>query len=806
MNLNSIYCGNALDVPKTFPNESIDMCITSPPYFGLRDYGTEPYIWDADPNCQHEWQTNKFKQHSGRGDCQKSGKYSEQESIPDKELEYRFCTKCNAWCGNLGQEPTVELYIKHLCDIYDEVHRVLKKTGTCWVNLGDTYGGSGGNHKSHHKNNTGFQGKGAELRGRRGNKLVAKSLCQIPSRFAIEMCNRGWILRNEIIWFKPNCLGGGTVLYARTQKGVVLSTIKDLVRLNPKTVKLWDGKKWQQVKKWIKNDNPQNIKTITFRNGEVITCTGDHIFPLKNKKLITANNINIGHIINHTSLPAETKIAKYIPDDIGWLLGTYLADGSLGNNGRCIQISSHSKELIRFKRLKQIASDYDSNWYMYNEPSNFTTFNIYSKVLISIIKKYVVGNTAKNKHLTSAVWQRNNNFINNLLIGYLDGDGHFDKPNNRYRLMFTRNKYLACDLRTICARLNCHIKLKNKFATFKNKLFPIYRGEIKFSVSKHRNIKSDYEVINIKQGKKIGNFWDIVLEKSPHLFASHSGILIHNCMPSSTKDRFTVDFEKLFFFTKSSEPQFWTNKKTKLLITTKPLGIKGVENIDWEWKTTTKVVDGIDTIFTKKSTLWESHDYYFETQYEPVQQCSIDGLNRAISNKQKYTDGAPGQTKQTINQLRPKGSNHFDPVKGRIKRCVWKISTKSYKGAHFATYSPELIKSPIKAGCPEFICNKCKKPRVKIYKKVGEIQRRGSKNNADNSPYNKQSSMQNVTEEVSYTDCGCDAGFSAGIVLDPFIGSGTTAVVAKKLNRQYIGIELNQDYINLINKRIKENK
>jgi DNA modification methylase len=125
--LNKIYNGNALDVLKTFPDESVDMVITSPPYWALRDYGAE---------------------------------------------------------GQLGLETTFQEYINKLCDIFDEVKRVLKKSGSCWVNLGDAYSGSG-------------KGVGG---------IKSKSLLQIPSRFAIGMCNRGWILRNEIIWHKPNAM------------------------------------------------------------------------------------------------------------------------------------------------------------------------------------------------------------------------------------------------------------------------------------------------------------------------------------------------------------------------------------------------------------------------------------------------------------------------------------------------------------------------------------------------------------------------------------------------------------------------
>jgi len=149
MKLNKIYQGDSLKILRSFPDESIDCVITSPPYWALRDYGV-----------------NK----------------------------------------QLGMESTFQEYIDKLCDIFDEVKRVLKKSGTCWVNIGDTYnsGIPGARDKNRwpkqSRNNNG--GKVS----RKKQEIKEKALIQIPSRFAIEMSNRGWILRNEIIWFKPNCM------------------------------------------------------------------------------------------------------------------------------------------------------------------------------------------------------------------------------------------------------------------------------------------------------------------------------------------------------------------------------------------------------------------------------------------------------------------------------------------------------------------------------------------------------------------------------------------------------------------------
>jgi len=112
--------------------------------------------------------------------------------------------------AELGLEPTFQEYINKLCDIFDEVKRVLKKEGTCWVNMGDTYGTQGGQNRKTDKDYSQYES--IKLTNREiGTELIKqqgfhKCLLQIPSRFAIEMCNRGWILRNSIVWWKPNCM------------------------------------------------------------------------------------------------------------------------------------------------------------------------------------------------------------------------------------------------------------------------------------------------------------------------------------------------------------------------------------------------------------------------------------------------------------------------------------------------------------------------------------------------------------------------------------------------------------------------
>ena len=139
---NKVYVGSCLDVLKTFPDESLDMCVTSPPYWGLRDYGTEGQVWGGDEKCKHEWDgIQRFNPKNGKRDG--DGTYTdpkwEAKGSLKTEINSDFCIKCNAWKGELGLEPTPDMFINNLCDIFDEVQRVLRPHGSCWVNLGDSY-------------------------------------------------------------------------------------------------------------------------------------------------------------------------------------------------------------------------------------------------------------------------------------------------------------------------------------------------------------------------------------------------------------------------------------------------------------------------------------------------------------------------------------------------------------------------------------------------------------------------------------------------------------------------------------------
>lgn len=183
MEIDVIYNTDALSGLSMLADGSVDCIVTSPPYWQLRDYGLKPILFGGKKDCSHDL---------------------------DK---YGTCRLCGGWLGQLGQEPTREGFITHLLEIFCECRRVLKKSGTLWVNLSDSYC-----KRNKYNRPQGKRGTGKNTACLTDLKvdismltIPHKSLCNIPGKFAENMIAQGWILRNEIIWYKPSVIPASVV-------------------------------------------------------------------------------------------------------------------------------------------------------------------------------------------------------------------------------------------------------------------------------------------------------------------------------------------------------------------------------------------------------------------------------------------------------------------------------------------------------------------------------------------------------------------------------------------------------------------
>ena len=210
MEINIIYNVDCLKGLKRLPNNSIDCCVTSPPYYGLRDYGTA--TWEGgNPECKHYVM----------GDGGKSGE-KQKTNRGSLRIAKKVCPKCGAKRidNQIGLEETPEKYIKRLVKVFMEVYRVLKPTGTLWLNIGDSYwGGKGYSGSSagiyqYERRKAGktitpeysnFGGKGTiRPTDKKHEYIKPKDLIGIPWMLAFALRKAGWYLRQDIIWHKPN--------------------------------------------------------------------------------------------------------------------------------------------------------------------------------------------------------------------------------------------------------------------------------------------------------------------------------------------------------------------------------------------------------------------------------------------------------------------------------------------------------------------------------------------------------------------------------------------------------------------------
>jgi site-specific DNA-methyltransferase (adenine-specific) len=139
-------------------------------------------------------------------------------------------------------------------------------------------------------------------------------------------------------------------------------------------------------------------------------------------------------------------------------------------------------------------------------------------------------------------------------------------------------------------------------------------------------------------------------------------------------------------------------------------------------------------------------------------------------------------------------------LRGKNPGDVWRITSASYPGAHFATFPPELVRRPLLAGCPEAVCTQCGRP----WRRTDAVHRIGPHASLPRDRYVRHYPVRWRTLHGvgDLTPCGCGAPTRPGLVLDPFFGTGTVGAVARELGRDWLGIELSPAYIDLAENRL----
>jgi DNA modification methylase len=168
----TLICADARRIP--LADATVQCVVTSPPY---QYDGAQGGVWGGISDCHHQWE-RKIKQtpqrdHArGGGYAKTRGNEAARKGMAFEASQGRFCTACGAWNGCYGFEPAIQLYVEHTIEIMREIRRVLRDDGVLFWNIGDTF--------------------------------REKGLCGVPQRITIAATDDGWILRDNIIWAKPN--------------------------------------------------------------------------------------------------------------------------------------------------------------------------------------------------------------------------------------------------------------------------------------------------------------------------------------------------------------------------------------------------------------------------------------------------------------------------------------------------------------------------------------------------------------------------------------------------------------------------
>jgi hypothetical protein len=717
----SLLRGDALHLP--IADHTVDLVITSPPYFGLRSY-------------------------------QDGGQH---------------------YPGQIGSEATPAEWVEAMLAATAEMVRVLKPSGSIWVNLGDKYANPTGSGSAGRGNDPRFihQIKSEPPQNSLGFGIRQKSLLGLPWRYALACIDQlGLILRAEVIWSKPNCLSGGTMLYAKVNGRPTTIRVHDLCRAySPDQVQLWNGERWTQVIWWQPTDrHPSAVESykairaarrrgdtpviggdieIELRSGERVGCTRDHRWPTQ-RGLVNAAELVEGDVLDTCRVPeGDTSPAALDDEAVGWFVGLYIAEGS--HSERTIQIAGHVKELARLKRLQELAAAFHGTCTVHATGGNAATINLTGRFLDAILETYVGGRTAKDKHLRPACWQRSNRFLQAVLDGYLSGDGHWREDAHRWIVGFTDNDALAADLRALGARLELSVRLTRCTHTGFGKEWPGWRGNI---TEPQRRRRPDSEILAIRQSRA-RQFWDIGVEDEPHIFALASGVLTHNSLPESVTDRVRRSHETWLHFT--VQPRYFA---------------------------------AIDEIREPQAEAWRSG--------RAEKHVNQDHAHDAERGRDRLSTRASGR--------------EYSPL-GKLPGSVWSIPSQPLSVPpelgvdHFAAFPMAWPRRLIGGWSPAGICTVCGEGRRPVtieartsaepYRPPVDLdRRRGGHHGMGSSTLGPRGVAATITGYA----CGCPdttAPTTPAVVLDGFGGTGTTALVAHVMGRHGITIDLSADYCRL---------
>ena len=769
MKVNEIICGDSLSVLKTLPAESVDCVITSPPYWGLRDYGTAS--WEGgDEKCDH------------LGDIMathKKGSNRKNENKP-REIFKEICGKCGGKRIDfqVGLEKTPEEYVAKMVDVFREVRRVLKKEGVMFLNLGDSYAGSGkgrnadgtpGRTESLNKNNRGsMSGVILPSNAKRDDAYdisdkaqedyqksdcLCENLCdeclaalrRSPHTFRERVSKLPPLLSESIREHKESPsdhlpTSGFSARLVRTEVAIqetatsvrrevvlddVLTESTRRVSFQQHPVETRPSNSSSAFRDEANEKNPDGVESSDKRVcicGTVLTahplcrCKSGIFSSHKAYPYFTNTPLKSKDLVG---IPWRVAFALqadgwYLRQDIIWAKPNPMPESVQGSH-----FYRHRVTIEKYEELQRVWKTKSSNQ---DGASNLSDLSLgkVSDSEITLHEKSERDSNSKSERTTTRS-KREKESILKISTGVIEqkevyGDSERDgeRPEESGELQGTTSEGggnrngTGLDGHSGAPSLSLFLLQPEKFQNDSRPQNPIEQRREKLA-REHSASLPQVQLHKERQNRVDSEEIDC---PGCYMCENQNGFI------------FTLSAGRC---TKSHEYVFLLSKSPKYFFDSDAIKEKAV----WD-------LDGNGTI--KRA----------ERQKEGLKS-NPDEWKNGIRHKNLQEKG---QTPHTMHKLRvvyPNGK-HADgqqspkTISGfRNKRSVWTVTTKGFAEAHFATFPEDLVAPMVLAGSPK-----------------------------------------------------------GGIVLDCFSGSGTTALVSKKLGRQYLGIELNETYVKMARERIRQ--
>ncbi len=812
--------GNALSVLPGFPADYFHTVVTSPPFFGLRAYDSGQEMW------------------------------------PD------------GWEGQLGAEPTPDLYIQHLILIMRGIRRVLRPDGVFWLNIADSYCSTAPGTMGDSLRQSGILSgvKEATAQARRKYRprtpdgLKPLDMMLIPSLLALAAREDGWYVRSMAIWAKgvsfsdeyngnpmPECLDPSTLVFVRTLDGWMRRvSLGDLSKMGEPYPEILSPTGWVKIQKLWKTEKP--AMTLQVGKVERVICSPDHRFPVSHDRRRLATELKEAGSIRFKGYSdyllyrpiqqfCATKVSSWgrfnLGYDIGFVLGIYVAEGSQdGRFGNGIQISLGGHEAKLRARIARILSSVGIEIHPETGDGRECVFRVYDESLFRFIDSFVSGQ-AKTKRLTvDLLLNTPEVFRQGVLDGYIAGDGS-DRPAGGWSAA-SASVRLRDDISTLASSLGV--------ITSKGRQQSI--SAIAPNLSVGHTLWTPYVDRNGKVGQD-GTFCIPVRGRTPSkqraamrtmidlevdggLFLIGDGLITHNSVNGWRWEKHKV---KVGNNGRGREP---ARNTTEGRPQQDHDGREFQPDTQWDNCPGCPKCSTNDGYVLRKGS-WrptDSHEFvlmltktesYFcdrEAVLEPNSSPEQLGHNLryakpyAAFDERAAKTGQPGNVNSVGKHARPGNG-------GRNIRSVWMFPTAPGKFKHYAAFPPRLPEICIQAATSEKgCCPKCGAPWARVVAKGLTDHDGGTQTDypvgstANRLALLRQAARErgeeysNVTRTVGWrATCSCPPADPIPCrVLDPFSGAGTTAMVAERLGRDSFNIDTSAEYIALSEERLADDE